>query len=277
MARPPRKRKNDDDRPPTWRAYGKLVQLFRERAGLTQAELADAVGYSVEQVASIEQGRRPAKEAFTLAAETTLSALGVLQALQEDVDLAKLPAFFRDFALLETEALSRFAYEPLLVPGLLQTKQYAEALLRANCPPFDEETFEQHLEARMDRQTLLTRVPAVELSFLIGEAVLHCPVGGRAVLKAQFHRLLEAAQLSNVEVQIMPMSFGAHAGLNGPMVLVETIDHRRVTYIESQDESMVISDPDRVSRHELRYGKLRSQALNVSESARLIERVAGEL
>ncbi len=75
------------------------------------------MGYSCEQVASIEQGRRPAKAAFTDAAERVLNAGGALRALQEDVDLARLPLFFQDFAAIEAEAVSRFSYDPLLIPG----------------------------------------------------------------------------------------------------------------------------------------------------------------
>ncbi|MGA5342204.1 helix-turn-helix domain-containing protein [Streptomyces griseoincarnatus] len=105
----------DQERPAAWSAYGKLVRLFRERAGLTQQALADAIGYSMEQVASVEQGRRPAKAVFTEAAERVLDAGGALRVLQPDVDRAKLPLFFQDFALLEAEAVSRFSYDPMLV------------------------------------------------------------------------------------------------------------------------------------------------------------------
>lgn len=97
-----KKRNKDDDRPVIWVGYGKLLKLFRERAHYTQQALADAVGYSYEQAASIEQGRRPAKAAFTDAAERVLCAGGALAVLQDDVDRAKLPAFFWDFALIET-------------------------------------------------------------------------------------------------------------------------------------------------------------------------------
>jgi transcriptional regulator with XRE-family HTH domain len=276
MNRSPNKR-TDDDRPAIWTGYGKLVKLFREEAGLTQQQLADAVGYSYEQVASIEQGRRPAKSAFTEAAERTLSARGTLRALQEGVDLAKFPAFFQDFAVIETEAVSRFEFEPLVIPGLLQTESYARALLSCHCPPPDDETIEQWIEARLERQKLLTRPPAVELSFILGEPALRCPVGGSAVLRAQLLAVRALAALRNVEIQVIPLSSGYHPGLNGPMVLLETAEHRHIGYIESQDVGVVISDPDTVSAFGLRYGKLRSQALNAEESVRLIERVAGEL
>jgi transcriptional regulator with XRE-family HTH domain len=173
-----RKHGANDDRPAIWTGYGKLVKLFRERAALTQQQLAEQVGYSYEQVASVEQGRRPAKAAFTTAAERILGAGGVLSALQDDVDLAKLPAFFMDFALIEAEAISRFSYDPLLVPGLLQTEDYARALFAGHCPPLDDDTIEQHVEARLHRQQLLTRTPIVQLCFIIGEAALANPVGG---------------------------------------------------------------------------------------------------
>jgi transcriptional regulator with XRE-family HTH domain len=276
MNRSPNKR-TDDDRPAIWTGYGKLVKLFREEAGLTQQQLADAVGYSCEQVASIEQGRRPAKSAFTEAAERTLSARGALRTLQDGVDLAKLPAFFQDFAVIELEAVSRFAFEPQVIPGLLQTEAYARAMLTGHYPPPDNETIEQWVEARLERQKLLTRTPLVDLSFVLGESALRCPVGGPDVLKAQLLALLEIRAMRNVEIQIMPTSYGYHPGLNGPMVLLETAEHRHVGYIESQDVGVVISDPEKVSAFGLRYGKLRTEALNAEESARLIEQAAGEL
>ncbi|WP_309051195.1 helix-turn-helix transcriptional regulator [Streptomyces sp.] len=270
-----RRRERDDDHPAIWVGYGKLVKLFRTKNGFTQQELADAVGYSCEQVASIEQERRPAKTAFTEAAERVLGAGEVLAELQEDVDRAKLPKFFQDFASIEAEAVSRFTYDPLVVPGLLQTPEYARALLCCHCPPMDDEIIDQRLEARLERQKRLTRSPAIEISFVIGEGVLRCPVGGADVLRTQLQRLLDRSEMRNVEIQVLPISHGAHAGLHGPMVLLETTSHQQVAYFESHGEGVVITDPNKVSQFGLRYGKLRTQALNGMESARFIERLLG--
>lgn len=269
-------RAQDDDRPGIWVGYGKLLRMHRDRAGLTQQELAHALGYSVELVASVEQGRRPAQAAFTKAAEATLHADGTLAVLQDDVDLAKLPAFFQDFALIETEAISRYDFEPLLIPGLLQTEDYARALFTAHCPPLGDDIIEQHVEARLSRQKLLTRTPLVESSFIIGEAALTTVVGDREVMRAQRQQLLEQGAMRNVEIQLMPSDRDFHPGHNGSMVVLETLEHRQVGYIESQDVGLVITDPAKVSTFGLRYGKLRTQALNAEESARLIARVAGE-
>jgi transcriptional regulator with XRE-family HTH domain len=272
----PKKRDNDDDRPVIWAGYGKILKLHRDKARLTQEELAEALGYSREQVASVEQGRRPAKAAFTEAAERVLDAGGNLDALQEDVDRAKLPEFFRDFALIETEAVSRFSYDPLLVPGLLQTEDYARSLFAGHCPPLSDEIIEQHTEARLNRQRLLTRVPIVDVSFVIKEAALTNPVGDGAVMRGQYEQLLTLGKLRNVQIQVMPSGQGFHPGLNGPFVVLETLEHRHYGYVESQEVGTVVSNPEAVSAFGLRYGKLRSQALNSEESARLIRRLAGE-
>ncbi|MFI8209946.1 helix-turn-helix domain-containing protein [Streptomyces werraensis] len=268
----------DKERPAAWSAYGKLVRLFRERAGLTQQALADAIGYSMEQVASVEQGRRPAKAVFTEAAERVLDAGGALRVLQPDVDRARLPLFFQDFALLEAEAVCRFSYDPMLVPGLLQTEAYAQALLEAHFPPLDAETVEQRVAARMARQSLLNRRnPPLVFVFIVEESAIRRVIGNIAVMRQQLARLLECSAMRNVELQIMPTTRGAHSGLNGPMVLLESTDRKQHVYVEAQDIVSVRSDRHEVSEFWLRYGTLRTQALNTEESSCLIERMVGEL
>ncbi|MFJ9916877.1 DUF5753 domain-containing protein [Actinacidiphila glaucinigra] len=202
----------------------------------------------------------------------------MLQALQDEVDRAKLPKFFRDFALLEAEAVSRFSYDPLLIPGLLQTEAYAHALLEAHFPPLNEETIEQRVAARLARQVLLTRKnPTVILVFIVEEGALQRVVSGTAVMREQLEHLLTCSRMRNIELQIMPTARGAHSGLNGPMVLLESTDRRQHIYVEAQDVVTVRSDRREVSEFWLRYGMLRTQALNTEESTRLIRRMAGEL
>lgn len=116
----------------------------------------------------------------------------------------------------------------------------------------------------------------MQLSFIIGEEALRNPVGDTEVMRGQWQHLLEVAALRNVEVQVMPAEPGFHSGLNGPFVVLETKEHHHLGYIESQEVGCVVRDPAEVSAFGLRYGKLRSQALNGIESARLIERLVGE-
>lgn len=265
-----------DDRPAIWVGYGRLLKLFRERARFTQEQLADSIGYSTQLVGSVERGRRPAKLQFTTAAERALGAQGALEALQEQVDFAKLPPFFRDFGLIELDAVSRSSYDPLLVPGLLQTEAYARAVFEGHLPLLSEEALAEYLDARLNRQKLLTRTPLVDFSFVIGETALRNPVGGREVVREQYAQLLALGRLRNVSIQVMPTEYGFHPGLNGPMVLVETAEQHRFGYFESQGIGRVVGEPEQVSTLCLRYGKLRSQALNEGESAAFIEQLAGE-
>ncbi|MFE5004754.1 helix-turn-helix domain-containing protein [Streptomyces sp. NPDC056696] len=272
------KAKEEADLPGAWSAYGRLLQHLRKQAGLNQQALGEAIGYSLELVASVEQGRRPAKAAFTTAADRVLEARGVLEVLQDEVDRAKLPRFFRNVALLEAEALSRFSYDPLLIPGLLQTEAYAQVLLEAHFPPLDEEIIEQRVAARLARQTLLARKsPPVVFVFVVEEGALRRVVGNKALMHEQLESLLTCSRRRNVELQIMPTIRGAHSGLNGPMVLLESMDRTRHVYIDAQGVVTVRSNQDEVSEFWLRYGMLRTQALNAEESARFIERMAGEL
>lgn len=166
----------------------------------------------------------------------------------------------------------------LLVPGLLQTEAYAATLLNAHFPPLDEDIVEQRVSARLARQALLgRRNPPIVFVFIVEESALHRDVGGGAVRREQLELLLERTRMRNVELQVMPTSHAAHSGLNGPMVLLETMDHRQCVYVEAQDVVSVRSDRREVSEFWLRYGMPRAQALNSEESSLLIERVAREL
>ncbi|GAA4963044.1 helix-turn-helix transcriptional regulator [Streptomyces heliomycini] len=270
------KEEGGGDLPGAWAAYGRLLQHLRKRAGLNQQQLGEAIDYSLEQVASVEQGRRPAKAAFTRAADRVLEAGGVLEVLQDEVDRAKLPRFFRNFAIIEAEVVSRFSYDPLLVPGLLQTEGYARAVFAGHCPPLSEEIIDQHTEARLSRQKLLTRVPLAELSFIVGEEALRDPVGGPEVMGEQWRRLLEVNALRNVEVQVMPAGRGVPSGQERP-VRGGGVTRTPAPWILRVARGRVrCHGSAEVSAFSLRYGKLRSQALNVEESARLIERMVGE-
>ena len=259
------------------RYFGAQLALLRTRAGMTQAELGARIGYSESTVSSVEQGRRVPQSDFIERVDAELAADGMLRAGVPFLAQARYPAHFQDFAQLETTAVSLYSYESQLVPGLLQTEAYARAWISSHCPPLDDATIDQRVAARLDRQALLSRTPAPILGFVIEEASLRRRVGAPGVVKEQLGRLVEHAGLRHVTVQVMPMTSVAHSGMNGPMLLLETADGRSVAYVEAQEVSAVISDRKQVSVFAQRYGIIRAQALDTTESVRLIERLAGEL
>jgi hypothetical protein len=201
----------------------------------------------------------------------------LLDAVRDDVERARLPVRFRDFALWEKDAESIYAYEPLLIPGLLQSEGYARALVSGHCPPLSNETVDDLVAARIERQAILQNRSGLVLGFVIEEAVLRRPVGGPVVMKNQLRALLEKTRLRNVAIQVMPTERWRHNGSLGPITLLETADGRVVAHTESQGVSSIITERTSVRTYAQRHGIIRMQALDSQESAHLIEHLAGEL
>lgn len=256
--------------------FGRQLKLFRERAGMDRAKLGSLTGYSVSTIAAFEQGRRIPPPKFIDQVDDVLAAGGVLGASKEEVARAQYPAFFRDAAKLEAEAVVLHVYATQAVPGLLQTEEYARGVFVMWRPQLDEEVVEQRLTARLARQEIFSRRPAPHLSFVIEEAVLMRPLGGEAIWRGQLEHLMLIAEKRNVEIQVMPLSRQEHAGLAGPFTLMEMKDGRRIAYAEVQGDSRVHTERQRGRELERTYGTLRAQAHTPAESRALIEKLLGE-
>ncbi|AXE81287.1 helix-turn-helix domain-containing protein [Streptomyces atratus] len=270
------KRPEDEPGSGVMTAFGRQLKLLRMRAGLDRVEFGKRVGYAAQSVASFEQGRRIPQPAFIDKADAVLEAGGLLLALKEEVARAQYPAFFRDMARLEAEAVTLHVYATLAVPGLLQTKDYARAVFTMRRPLLDEETIEQRVEARMARQSIFARRPMPTLSFVIEESVLRRPIGGWAVLQGQLEQIILHGQRRNVEVQLMPTDRMEHCGLAGPFTLIEKHDGRRMAYVEVQRDSRLHTDWAVVRDVEEQYGIIRAQAMTPRESLDVVEGLLGE-
>ncbi|MGK5632314.1 helix-turn-helix domain-containing protein [Streptomyces sp. URMC 123] len=268
---------NSDPASATLRYFGSQLRLLRTRAGMSREQLAEAVGYSVEMIKSVECGRRVPPRALIDAADHVLEAGGLLKVGADHIVREKFPNWFQEYALYEAQAVTLYMYENHVVPGLVQTEDYARAVFRSTCPPLDDDEIEERVAARMERQGLLTRKPPAVLSVIIEEVILQRWIGGPAVMKGQIERLLACASMRNLELQVMPTKREAHVGLAGPMYLLETDDQQRLAYISGQRGSLLFSDPREVSLLNQRYGILRTQALTPDDSTSLMERLLGEL
>ena len=260
------------------KAFGAIVKVFRDRAGLTQDELAPLVRYSTQTVASIEQGRRLPPPDFVERAESALDAFGALRAGARHLGRRTgLASWFRQWAKLEREAVSLHTYECRLVPGLLQTEAYARAVFDNSLPPLTDQQLEDQVAARLERQQLLYEKPNIPFSFVIEESLFRRCLGGIGVMCGLIDHLLSCGQLRNVEVQIMPSDRQQHACLDGPMQLLETPSHRWMGYSEGQQNGRLIAEPREVSLLQMRYAKIRSQALTPTDSMGLLEQMRGSL
>ncbi|MER6103405.1 helix-turn-helix transcriptional regulator [Streptomyces sp. NPDC001832] len=261
------------------RAVGKQVKLLRERAGLTQKELGDRLGYGEDLVSSLERGRRTPQPEFLDAADDLLGGGGLLKATKDDVARAKAkarvrhPAWFRDYARLEAEAVEANFYNNHDIPGLFQTERRTRALYEMRKPLLDEETIDRRVASRMDRQQILTRWPRPIVTAVVEEVVLRRPVGGLEAHKEQLERLLGLGELRTVELQVMPTNRIEHAGMGGPFTLLTPKGKPQVGYTEVQNVARLAADVDEVRILAARYGSIRAQALTPSESMTLIERI----
>ncbi|MFD8588657.1 helix-turn-helix domain-containing protein [Streptomyces sp. NPDC059637] len=265
-----------DDSVAFLRCFGAQVKLFRERAGLTQAQLGTRIGYGEDLVAAVERARRIPRAEFIDKADDALEAGGVLRAMKDEVARARYPGFFRDAARLEAEAVELHAYDTHVIKGLLQTEEYARAVFGMRRPLLSEDTIEQRVAARMARQEIFSRWPAPLMSFVVEEAVLRRRIGGREVQRGQLERLLEIGQKRNVEIQVMPLDREDHAGLSGPFTLMETERQQRFAYVEVQNVSRLQTERAMVRALEAQYGIIRAQALTPRESVAFIEKLLGE-
>ncbi|MFI2373376.1 Scr1 family TA system antitoxin-like transcriptional regulator [Streptomyces sp. NPDC018833] len=258
------------------KSFGEVVKAFRKRARLTQEEFAPRVRYSLPTVASIEQGRRFPPAAFVDRAEEVLDAFGTIRGAARHLSRRPgLASWFRQWASLEAEAVSLYTYECRLIPGLLQTEAYARTLFADRLPPLGDEQIESRLAARTDRQRLLRDRPNTAYSFILEEHLLLRRAGGRQVTLELIDHILGLAELRNIEVQIMPVVRENHAGMDGPMQLLETPENRWLGYCEGQESGQFISDPKVVSMLQMRYARMRSQALTLEDSLSLLRQMRG--
>ncbi|PNG16375.1 helix-turn-helix domain-containing protein [Streptomyces cahuitamycinicus] len=255
---------------------GRQLRLRREAAGLRAGEFAVAVGYGEDLVYKIESGKRIPRPEYLDTADEVLDAGGLIAAMKEDVKRVRYPKKVRDLAQMEARAVELQLYDPLHVHGLLQTPECARALLTMRRPAYSAEEVERFIAARVARKAIFERDPAPDLSFVLEEWTLRRPLGGRAVLRGQLERLLEAAQLRNVELQVMPIEREAHAGVDGSIEVLKFEDGSAIGRSPAVANGRPVSDLRQLRILELRYGIIRAQALTPPESTAFIEQLLGE-
>ncbi|MEW2619484.1 helix-turn-helix transcriptional regulator [Streptomyces sp. NPDC048106] len=256
---------------------GRQLAVARRAAGLSQPALAAALSVNDETIASIEQGRRPLKLDIAERCDELLETRGTLAAGVTNLpEIDQFPLWAEEYMDQEKVAIALSWYDALVVPGLLQTEAYARALLSGRIPAYTADELESKIEGRMKRREILRRTDPPTLSFIVWEPALRWPTGGNETHLEQMQFLRECSELPNVSLQILPLDRPHHAGDAGPFTLLETPDHQHLAYTESQRGSQWVSDPGEVSILARKYAMLRTQALTVEDSRRLLDRLLGE-
>jgi transcriptional regulator with XRE-family HTH domain len=267
------------------------LRTLRASAGLTRDEVVERTGINVATLYRIEHARvRPQ----TRTLRTLLDLYGADEQHQADLIAllrdarqrgwlhayqSELPEQYTTYIGFEGEARSVWNYESLFVPGLLQTEDYARSVIRAGLPGARREDIEPRVEVRMQRQDVLRNDNPLELWGIVDEAALRRQVGGQAVMQAQLHHLLEAAELPHITFQVIPFSVGAHAGMPGSFVFMQFAEAAipDVIYLDSMAGDLFLEAEADVRRYRLAFEHLRAVAVSPDASRALVTALAAEM
>ncbi|MET7499364.1 helix-turn-helix transcriptional regulator [Streptomyces microflavus] len=254
--------------------FGTRVRKLREAAGLTQTEVGARTHVVGSRITQIERatGAKPTLE-LTRALDRELVADDLLIDLWPYVYREAYPDWSQAFIAYSARAAVIREYSSHAVPGLLQTPEYARALLSMGHSLRDAEHLEERVAARLDRQVRLTGPDRPELWIILDEAVLRRPVGGSAVMRGQLEKLLRMAEEPNITVQVLPFDQGAHGALAGSLTVLVLPDGTQVAYTEGAHHGQLTEEPEEVERFVLTYDHLRAMALPPLMSLELIRSV----
>ncbi|MFJ8929170.1 Scr1 family TA system antitoxin-like transcriptional regulator [Streptomyces sp. NPDC102364] len=263
--------------PSAMRLVADLVALFRKAAGYTQAALAERLIVAESTIAAIEQARRPLVPKLAASMDQLLETKGALAAAVAAMpEVDQFPLWAESYIQHEREAIALSWYDALVVPGILQTAEYARTLLGQRVPAYSEDEVETKTAARVDRQTILHRKTPPTMSFVVWEPALKMAFTEPLARAAQLRFLRECAGIPGLSLQVLPLDAPENAGDAGPFILLETPEHQHLAYTESQRGSQWVSDANEVSILACKYAMLRSQALTPKATQGLLDRLLGE-
>jgi transcriptional regulator with XRE-family HTH domain len=269
------------------RRLGFELRRHREAAGITIDVVADRLGCSPSKVSRIETGHTSASpgdvqhilDIYGVAASVTAELVQIArEARQKGWWHPYSTVLTSAYVGLETAARSIRAYEPQVVPGLLQSEEYAIALIRGARLEDTDQEIEQRVRVRMQRQALLIQDDPIDLRVVLDEAVLSRPVGGDAVMLDQLAKLIEAARLPSVTLQILPFAAGAHAGMDGSFVILEFEEEgdTDVVFIDNATGGLFLEKSEELGKYIPLFDTIRSAALPPEESIEMIEMLVEE-
>jgi transcriptional regulator with XRE-family HTH domain len=253
--------------------FGTELRYWRERAGLSQEALAAKMFCSPSLIAYIEQAQRAPSEQFARKADEVLGTGGEFLRMWPLVRRSGFAAYFQEIARLEKLARELSYFETMVVPGLLQTADYARVVLQAGLPDKEESLIESLVEARLERQTILTGENRPAVWFMIDESVLLRRFAGREIVKRQLAHLIGVSKRPKICLQVLPLAAEPSTALDGWCQLMHFEDGPDIAYVEGLAGGHAIIDPDRVAQCARKFAFLRAVAASPEESRKIIRNV----
>lgn len=249
--------------------FGREVRCFREHLGMTQLQLADQAGYERAYVSKVEGGKLLGSLQFAQSCDRIFGTPGVFVRLRERVCERGHPGWFIRYVTLEREATCILDCSPVIIPGILQTREYATAVFRQAHPREDAEAIAARVEARLARREVLSRPNPPLLWVVIHEAALRAVFGNRQVMADQLGHLLLAAESPHVTIQVLPYAQGLPAGPSLFILLTPAVGPT-LLYSETMTQGYVDDSPEAVAEAQDAYDRLRAAAMPPQESLAFI-------
>lgn len=261
---------------------GVELARYRKEAGLSLTELSAACGIGKPKLGHMETGRstqypgdiRKILRACDVEREN-IDRLVLLSSRTDDASWVGpwtdvVSDWLRTMVGLESLARREFAFEPIVLPGLLQTEDYAMAMT-TGASRVHPDLADRLVELRMQRTLLLSKEEPLELHAVINEQALRLRVGDQKILNDEYRHLARLSELPNVTIQVVRAEGGLHSAVNGQFTLLDFADARPIVYVELQDAAVFVGDPERVRTYTLSTQSLERVALSPVESVALIE------
>ncbi|ALV35145.1 helix-turn-helix domain-containing protein [Streptomyces sp. NPDC101209] len=271
------------------RRLGQELRRLRELKGMTAEEVAERLLVSQSKISRLENGRRSIsqRDVRDLCGVYEVEDHRIVDSLMQMAKDSRQQGWWHSFGDipysvyigLETDAASLRVYDPQVVPGLLQTRQYAETLIAGALPETAAADIDKRVQVRLRRQERITAPEnPLRLWTVMDEAALRRVVGNRSLMRDQLEHLVEQSQLPHVTVQVIPFDMGAHPGLNGQYAILEFPDaaDSSVVYIEGVTSDLYLEKANDVQKYSVMYEHLRAQALNPDQSRQFIADIAKE-
>ncbi|MFM9368629.1 helix-turn-helix domain-containing protein [Streptomyces sp. Da 82-17] len=262
----------DPDESPKAR-FGQRLRTLREERGWTQDDLSERMGYSATHISAVETGRRSPTTRFSHSADRALGTGDLLERQGRAVRSSALLEGFPEFVKHESQAVEIRLFELGIIPGLLQTPEYATAIAygAVRRGAITEQQAEERLTLLARRQAAIDRTPAPLVHVVLDESCIRRPVGGPKVMAAQLDRLCAFAELPNTVFQVAPYALGERRSFDLPVTLVALADRSQISYAESAQQGRLERDMRFVQPLLTAYHQLQAEALSQVESAAMVQ------
>ncbi|MFI9393550.1 Scr1 family TA system antitoxin-like transcriptional regulator [Streptomyces bauhiniae] len=253
---------------------GAELRHARERKGLSQEQLGQVLFVSGSFICQLEAGTRRMQPEYARMLDEALDTGDFFTRNCAATAKSKYPEHFAEAAEAEAQATAIREYSPLLIPGLLQTPEYARAVFRAYLPTESEKKIDDLVATRMERAALLDDPTELLLWVVIDEAALRRVTGDRAVMAEAVRHLADVARRHRAIVQVLPFEAGAHTAMEGPIRLMDFMDAPPLVYFEGVGTGRLEDDPTTVRHRQRTFELLTACALSPAKSLVLLDAVA---